>query len=59
MNMRKRFKYSLIDSIIGMDFEYANKLCLFNGYNLGGNVKFWSIDYKLDDKNKIIEVKFL
>ena len=43
MNMRKKFNYSLIDSIIGMNFESANKLCLSNGYKLGGNVKFWSM----------------
>ena len=58
MNMRKKFNYNLIDSIIGMNFESANKLCLSNGYKLGGNVKFWGISYELND-DKIIKAKFL
>lgn len=58
MRKTKRFNYNLIDSIIGMNFESVNKLCLSNGYKLGGNVKFWSISYELND-DKIISAKFL
>jgi hypothetical protein len=55
MRKNKRFRYDLLQSIVGMDFEKAKEICLFNGYNLGGNVRFWSISYKLSENNKIIE----
>lgn len=50
----KRVIYSIVDAIIGMNYDKAREICLFNGYNLGGNVRFWSISYKLKN-NKIIE----
>jgi hypothetical protein len=59
MRKIKRLKYNITEAIIGMDFEFANKLCLSNGYKLGGNIKFWSISYKLDKENKIIEAKII
>jgi hypothetical protein len=55
MKKVKRFNYDISKSVIGMEFEKAREICLFNGYNLGGNVRFWSISYKLDENNKIIE----
>ena len=55
MRKNKRFRYDLLQSIIGMDFEAARELCIFNGYRLGGTVRFWSISYKLSENNKIIE----
>jgi hypothetical protein len=55
MGKNKRFRYDLLQFIIGMDFEMAKEICLFNGYRLGGNIRFWSISYKLDEDNKIIE----
>jgi len=51
----KRVIYSIVDAIIGMNYDKAREICLFNGYNLGGNVKFWSISFKLNEYNKIIE----
>jgi len=55
MKKVKRINYNITERIIGMDFEKAKEICLFNGYNLGGNVRFWSISYKLSENNKIIE----
>jgi prephenate dehydrogenase len=51
----KRINYNIIERIIGMEFEMARDICLFNGYILGGNVRFWSISYKLNEYNKIIK----
>jgi hypothetical protein len=55
MKKVKRINYNITERIIGMEFEKAKEICLFNGYNLGGNVRFCSISYKIDENNKIIE----
>jgi hypothetical protein len=48
----KRFNYNLLQTINGLEIEKAKELCYYNGYILGGNVKFWSVKYEL--KNNLI-----
>jgi hypothetical protein len=50
----KRFsKYDITRAIIGLNLEEAKNISLFNGYNFGGDIKFWSINYEVEgDKIK-------
>ena len=64
MRKIKRFNYSVVDSIIGLDFEKAKDICYFNGYLLTNNGyllknnnNFYHIRYELKN-NKIVKCYF-
>jgi formylmethanofuran dehydrogenase subunit D len=45
----KRFNFQIIDAIIGMNYEQAQELCLFNGYSIGLKSKFYGIVVETKD----------
>jgi hypothetical protein len=44
---KNKIRYDILESIIGLDYKSAYDICQFNGYKLGGDVKFWSIKYEI------------
>ncbi len=52
----KRFRYNINEAIIGLSFEEARLLCLFNGYILGSDKPGYGVLFKLIN-NKIKEAK--
>jgi hypothetical protein len=61
MKQKKRFNYDILGTIIGKEFDEAEKICNFNGYALINSDKypngFYYINYELED-NKVVKSYF-